>query len=327
MKWKTSLIPVAAALAITLQWANRAEPQVLVDPRGEDAATSRATTETPANEGAPRDGSAVEGESTESPSAEGARAETATTEGASAESRATESSTPARARARQTLPPPEQPADEIDRQRQPPPRPRAALPTEPASEIADEAAVAAGRPYLGITFDPTVRNSPVVGAIVPDSPAEQAGLQPGDVIEAVNGETVNSIDETFAVVGRLRPGEIIDIDFSRRVSARTQAMLESAPDDAPRDAAIDSLPDRRSTSYREAGLTVAEEPMPMQRDNPEAQVGALRRYGRIQVRPNAYSGEDRSRVDARELEEWLNDRPRAPDRRFRNRPLLRWRRN
>jgi membrane-associated protease RseP (regulator of RpoE activity) len=173
-----------------------------------------------------------------------------------------------------------------------------------------------------------MRGSAVVGAIVPDSPAEQAGLQPGDVVEAINGEAVGSIEDAFAVVGQLRPGRVIDIDFSRRVSARTQAMLESAPEDAVADTRSNALPERRSTSYREPPRADDAEPIPPQRENTQDRIRILRRYGddRFRINPEIDEGD---RMDRRELEESLRERERsqAPrERPFRDRPFLRWRR-
>jgi membrane-associated protease RseP (regulator of RpoE activity) len=169
-----------------------------------------------------------------------------------------------------------------------------------------------------------VRDAAVVGATVPDSPAEQAGLQPGDEIVAINDQPVGTIEETFAAVGRLRPGEIVNIEFSRRITARTQALLEDAPDDAVADAALDTLPERRSTSYREPPRTDYEERLPSQRDNQQDRIRILRRYGEDEVRTNP-DNDERRELDRRELEERLRDRQRPPERPLR-RPLLRWRR-
>lgn len=82
-----------------------------------------------------------------------------------------------------------------------------------------------GRPYLGITFDPRYPDAAVAQSVVPGGPAAQAGIQPGDTIEAINDYAVSSYRDAYAIVGALKPGEIVDIDFSRRVTGRTQAVL------------------------------------------------------------------------------------------------------
>jgi membrane-associated protease RseP (regulator of RpoE activity) len=273
--------------------------QVLIDPRGEDGVV-QSSAESPTAESTPSESTA-----SESVVSEDARRESPLTE-------------------RRTLPPPQEPGGQVPATRTPPPRPSAALPAASESEPALEPQRRTGRPYLGITFDPTVRDAAVVGATVPDSPAEQAGLQPGDEIVAINDQPVGTIEETFAAVGRLRPGEIVNIEFSRRITARTQALLEDAPDDAVADAALDTLPERRSTSYREPPRTDYEERLPSQRDNQQDRIRILRRYGEDEVRTNP-DNDERRELDRRELEERLRDRQRPPERPLR-RPLLRWRR-
>jgi PDZ domain len=86
-------------------------------------------------------------------------------------------------------------------------------------------------PYLGITFDPAFPDSAVARFVAPDGPAAQAGIQPGDTIEAINDRPVSSYRDAYEIVEAMRPGEIIDIDFSRRMSGRTQAVIGRRPSD------------------------------------------------------------------------------------------------
>lgn len=66
---------------------------------------------------------------------------------------------------------------------------------------------------LGVTLDRPVAQA-ILGQIVPDSPAERAGLQPGDHIIAVDGEAVSSWTEWVDYV-RSRPGEEIRLTVER----------------------------------------------------------------------------------------------------------------
>lgn len=66
--------------------------------------------------------------------------------------------------------------------------------------VAVAARAAATPAYLGVLLEPDERGARV-GAVIPASPAERAGLLPGDVIAAVDGEKVAT---PGAVVSRVR---------------------------------------------------------------------------------------------------------------------------
>ncbi|MBI2827684.1 MAG: RIP metalloprotease RseP [Acidobacteria bacterium] len=62
---------------------------------------------------------------------------------------------------------------------------------------------------------------PVVGAVVPGSPAEQAGIQRGDLILDVAGDQVDTWEDLFIAVGT-RPGR--DVPVTLRRAGRTQSV-------------------------------------------------------------------------------------------------------
>jgi hypothetical protein len=86
----------------------------------------------------------------------------------------------------------------------------------------------AGRATLGVTLDPRYRRSAVVRSVAPGSAAEHAGIEPGDTIEALNGNRVTSYYDVLEFVDSMRPGDVIDIDFARRITGRTQAVLDGS---------------------------------------------------------------------------------------------------
>ncbi|MFD0893029.1 trypsin-like peptidase domain-containing protein [Luteolibacter ambystomatis] len=51
------------------------------------------------------------------------------------------------------------------------------------------------------------KDGAVVGAVTPGSPAEAAGLQPKDVIQSYNGESIHSMDQLFTLVQRSRANQ------------------------------------------------------------------------------------------------------------------------
>lgn len=69
--------------------------------------------------------------------------------------------------------------------------------------------------YLGVQLDPRNRRSAVVTHVAADSPAAKAGLQEGDRIFALNDEPVTSANQLVNLIGRLQPGQVIEIQFQR----------------------------------------------------------------------------------------------------------------
>jgi len=69
-----------------------------------------------------------------------------------------------------------------------------------------------------------------VGSVDPGSPAEAAGLQPGDVIVRVDGDTVRYWDELTALV-RPRPDEPVTLTVQRDSSVRTVALTTASAED------------------------------------------------------------------------------------------------
>jgi S1-C subfamily serine protease len=51
----------------------------------------------------------------------------------------------------------------------------------------------------------------IIGEITPDSPAEQAGLQTGDIITEINGQALESPRDMVALIAGLKPGDEISL--------------------------------------------------------------------------------------------------------------------
>lgn len=104
-----------------------------------------------------------------------------------------------------------------------------------------------GRPvrgFLGVAMrdmDATVQaalqyednHGAAVLSVQPGSPAQAAGLQPWDVIRAVNNEKINTFTQLFSMVQRTKVGEQIDLDVWRKgQSLRLKATITESADAA-----------------------------------------------------------------------------------------------
>jgi hypothetical protein len=129
-----------------------------------------------------------------------------------------------------------------------------------APDAATQAEPDAARAYLGVTFEPEVRNAAVAQSITPGSPAEQAGLRPGDAIEALNGRRVATYQDVLEAIRWMEPGDLVEMSISRRISIRTHAVLERASNEAPR--RVNASISRTPAESEWVQPAVAEEPLP-----------------------------------------------------------------
>lgn len=91
----------------------------------------------------------------------------------------------------------------------------------------------AAQAYLGIALDQSVNDAALVLSVNPGSPAEQAGLQPGDIIVALSGRGVSTWRDVPMIVSSMQAGDLLDITFTRRMENRAQATLGIRNVDAP----------------------------------------------------------------------------------------------
>lgn len=60
------------------------------------------------------------------------------------------------------------------------------------------------------------RGVAVVAGVEPGSPAERAGLAPGDLLEAIDGRAVADIEEVASRVAQVGPGKVLQLGLRRR---------------------------------------------------------------------------------------------------------------
>jgi serine protease Do len=75
----------------------------------------------------------------------------------------------------------------------------------------------------------------LIASVAQDSPAEKAGLQPGDVIRSANGQPIQAAGDLTAIVGLSRPGERVRMEVWRQGrTIQVTAQLASAAEQVAR---------------------------------------------------------------------------------------------
>ena len=60
-----------------------------------------------------------------------------------------------------------------------------------------------------------VEQAVIINSVTPDSPAEESGLEPGDVITAIDGEDISDMDTFSETIFNLDPGDEITLTILR----------------------------------------------------------------------------------------------------------------
>jgi putative serine protease PepD len=105
-----------------------------------------------------------------------------------------------------------------------------ATPSNAAARIAKQI-IATGKArnaYVGVSLNPQVSGGAAISKtaattqtgcqqppIAPGGPAARAGLKPGDVITAVNGKRVTSVDQFVGTIASYTPGQTVNLTVQR----------------------------------------------------------------------------------------------------------------
>ncbi|HEY4356039.1 MAG TPA: trypsin-like peptidase domain-containing protein [Acidobacteriaceae bacterium] len=100
----------------------------------------------------------------------------------------------------------------------------------------------------------------IVGQITPNGAAAKAGLQPGDVIVAVNGTPVKDGDELVAIISEKRPGTTVKITYMRGGKRETAdvGIMDRAKlfDDLANNSDNDNTPEEVDAGQNKLGIKV-----------------------------------------------------------------------
>lgn len=79
--------------------------------------------------------------------------------------------------------------------------------------------------WLGVVLDPRFEDVVVVRRVIPDSAADQAGVQEGDWIIGINDRRVQSPAHLTRIIDTMRPGDRVQVHVARRVRQTVEARL------------------------------------------------------------------------------------------------------
>jgi putative serine protease PepD len=92
--------------------------------------------------------------------------------------------------------------------------------------------------YVGVSLNPNSSGGAQISrssqGVVQGGPAAKAGLQPGDLITAVNGHSVNTTNQFVATIANYAPGDTVTLTVKRGGETKTiKLTLGSQPSSAP----------------------------------------------------------------------------------------------
>lgn len=100
----------------------------------------------------------------------------------------------------------------------------------PAEALAGERAPRAQRGWLGISMQEATGGKVLIRQVMRTSPAEKAGLRPGDGLLSVHGTPVHSARDTAQAVGQHPPGAVVQVTIERDGKRKVVAVrLEPFP--------------------------------------------------------------------------------------------------
>lgn len=136
-------------------------------------------------------------------------------------------------------------------------------------QLIEEGAVARG--FLGVSFQPVTpaltqalelpSGAAQIVQVTEDGPAAEVGLQSGDVVVAIDGQTLQTTAQLGTLIGGMQPGDEVDITFIRDEERRTVTVeLGARPGAQQRQPTADDEEEPSPTEameFEELGLEMA----------------------------------------------------------------------
>lgn len=98
-----------------------------------------------------------------------------------------------------------------------------AIPSDRATEVAEQliAGEEVQHPFMGVSVAPATGGGALLRQVLPGSPADEAGLQPGDVIVRLGDSQITEYSDLVAAVQAAAVGDTIEVEFERDGTAQT----------------------------------------------------------------------------------------------------------
>jgi putative serine protease PepD len=112
-----------------------------------------------------------------------------------------------------------------------------AVPSNTAARIAND--IIGGKPvqhaFVGVDLNAnSTSGGAQISSVQPGSPADSSGLQPNDVVTAINGKSIASTEQFIETVDTFAPGQSIKVTINRAGQTKTfQLKLGTRPQSAP----------------------------------------------------------------------------------------------
>ena len=156
-------------------------------------------------------------------------------------------------------------------------------------------------PGLMEAFDLSTLEGALVNDVVDDSPADKAGLQPGDIIVGFNGEDIRDASDIRNAVGLVRPGTAADLVFlrdDRRRTVRIEVGMFEEQRDVLGEGAEDDIP--AMESFSGASITGIPDDLDLRGGDSGVYVESVRRGSRA-ARSGLAAGDIIRKVDKTEV--------------------------